>query len=78
MEIVTLEDSKDYLILDILEIEKINYVYLASVTEKENKQVCIRKIEENEEYLVGLDTEEEYKRALNAYITKYRNIVSAA
>lgn len=78
MEVVTLEDNKDYLILDTLEVEGIKYIYLCLVTDQEKKSVCIRKLVDNEENIAGLDTEEEYKKALNAYIRKYKDIVTAA
>ena len=78
MDIVTLEDNKDYIILDTLEVEGIKYVYLVESTEAEDKKVCIRKIVDNGEYIAGLDNETEYKKALNAYTDKYKDIVASA
>ena len=78
MDIITLEDFKDYIILDILEIENTDYVYLVLVTDKEKKNVCIRKVIDNGTNLGGLESDLEYKKALNAYNTKYRNIVNVA
>lgn len=78
MEVVTLEDNKDYLVLDTLEIDEIKYIYLCLVTDQEKKSVCIRKLVDDEKNIVGLDSEEEYKKALNAYIIKYKDIVTAA
>lgn len=78
MDIVTLEDNKDYIILDTLEVEGIKYVYLVESTEAENKKVCIRKIVDNGENLAGLDNEVEYKKALNAYTEKYKDVVASA
>lgn len=78
MEVVTLEDNKDYVILDTIEIDGIKYVYLVLATNEEQKSVCVRKLVDNEENLAGLDSEEEYKKALDAYILKYKDIVCAS
>lgn len=78
MDIVTLEDNKDYIILDTLEVEGIKYVYLVESTDKEQKKACIRKIVDNGEYLAGLDSEIEYRKALNAYTEKYKDVVASA
>lgn len=78
METIVLEDNKDYIILDTIEIEETKYIYLCLATDNEKKSVCIRKIVDNGENIAGLDNEEEYEKALAAYIEKYKDIVSAA
>lgn len=76
MEVITLEDNRDYIILDTIEIDNIKYIYLVLATEEEQKSVCIRKIVDNGENIAGLDSEEEYRKALSAYTEKYKDIVA--
>ena len=78
MEAVRLEDNRDYLILDTIKINGIDYVYLSLVTKTEERRVCIRKVVDYGENLVGLDSEVEYKTALNTYVNKYKDIINAA
>lgn len=78
MEAVTLEDNKEYIILDTIEIDGIKYLYLAHLNDPEKRTACIRKLVDNNTNIAGLDTEEEYKKALNAYIEKYKDIVVSA
>ena len=78
MEVVTLEDNKEYIILDTIEIEGIKYLYLAHLTDPEKKTACIRKLVDNDTNIAGLDSEFEYERALNMYIKKYNDVIAAA
>lgn len=78
MEAVTLEDNKEYVILDTIEIDGIKYLYLAHLSDPEKRTACIRKLVDNNINIAGLDTEEEYNKALNAYIEKYKDIVVSA
>lgn len=78
MKTVRLEDNKDYLILDTIKINDNEYVYLAYINDKDKKEVCIRKVVDNGENLVGLDSEEEYKVALNVYAEKYKDVINQA
>lgn len=78
MEVVTLEDNRDYIVLDTINIDGIKYIYMVLATSEKEKSVCIRKLVDNEENIAGLDTEEEYKKALDAYIEKYKDIVCAS
>lgn len=73
VEIITLEDGKDYMVTDEFEINKVRYVYLTN--EEDIADICIRKINiiNNEEYLVGLDSEEEFKNALQEFLTRNKN-----
>lgn len=70
IEIITLEDGKDYMITDEFEINKVRYVYLTN--EEDIADICIRKINiiNNEEYLVGLDSEKEFKNALQEFLNR--------
>lgn len=73
IEIITLEDGKDYMVTDEFEINKVRYVYLTN--EEDIADICIRKINiiNNEEYLVGLDSEEEFKNALQEFLNRNKN-----
>lgn len=69
MEIVTLEDDNNYIIIDTID----KYVY---ITKEEDKEYFgIRKIEfqDREEYFVGLDNDEEFDRAFDLFRAKYNN-----
>lgn len=72
MEKVLLEDNNWYLILDKLVINNQKYIYLVQSTNAKKKQICIRKLVDNDTNLVGL-TEPEYKIALNTYALKYQD-----
>lgn len=73
IEIITLEDGKDYMVTDEFEINKVRYVYLTN--EEDIADICIRKVNiiNNEEYLVGLDSEEEFKNALQEFLNRNKN-----
>lgn len=73
VEVITLEDGKDYMVTDEFEINKVRYVYLTN--EEDIADICIRKINiiNNEEYLVGLDSEEEFKKALQEFLNRNKN-----
>lgn len=73
VKIITLEDGKDYMVTDEFEINKVRYVYLTN--EEDIADICIRKINiiNNEEYLVGLDSEEEFKNALQEFLNRNKN-----
>ena len=61
MEIVTLENGKEYMILERIKKDKDEYVYLSN---KENENdFCIRKI--NGDTLYGLKDKNEYFSALS-------------
>lgn len=66
-EVITLEDNLEY-----AEIEKINYnnnTYYLLVQTNNPQNICVRKllIENNEEYIVGLDTKEEFDTIINLF-----------
>jgi hypothetical protein len=78
MEIVVLEDNKEYYILDTINVLNKKYVYLCEVEDKTKKNVCVRKLVDNDTNIAGLDSEEELTEALNAYKNKYEHVVMAA
>ena len=71
MDFVTLEDDTNYIIIDKID----NYVYLTK--EEEKDFFAIRKVEfENEdEYFCGLDSDEEFDKALALFTNKYKDII---
>lgn len=67
-ETIFLEDGIEYLITDKID----NYIYLNNINDIED--FCIKKIiiKDNEEYIVGLDTDEEFFKALAIFQKKYQ------
>ena len=57
-------DNIEYIIVDDIEIDGVRYIYL--VVESDPKNFCIRKIKEDNgiQYVVNLDTEDEFNKAL--------------
>jgi hypothetical protein len=70
MKCIKLEDGLEYMVLDEIDCETNTYVYLSNVEDPED--FCIRKVEndKNEELLVGLDSNEEFDKALLLYSEK--------
>ena len=67
-ETIILEDNLEYIVTDKID----NYLYLNNINDYED--FCVRKeiIEDNEEYIVGLDNEEELEKALKLFEEKYK------
>lgn len=70
---IILEDNKKYAELDTLINNNITYIFLSQLDNPEN--ICIRKlkIKDNEEYIVGLDSNEEFDTILKLFLEKYTN-----
>lgn len=70
MKCIKLEDGLEYMVLDEIDSETNTYVYLSNIEDPED--FCIRKVEndKNEELLVGLDSNEEFDKALLLYSEK--------
>lgn len=68
--VIKLEDGNDYVVVDKINLQDKSYVFLTNV--KDMEDFCVRKeIEENEEvFLVGLDTELEYEEAMKLFVEK--------
>lgn len=66
LDVIELEDQKDYVILDTKEIDNNKYLLLQEVNDDNN--ICIRKsiIENNEEYISMLE-EKEYAKVLKEF-----------
>ncbi|MEG0794486.1 MAG: hypothetical protein RSG95_01685 [Bacilli bacterium] len=73
VDFITLEDGIDYIIIDEIMVGNTKYVYL--VNENDDLDFVIRKvkIENNEDYLVGLETDEEFDYALKEFTEKHKN-----
>lgn len=69
-------NKREYYIVDKLEIN--GNIYYLLINEKDNSDICVRKkSEENEvEYLIGLDSEEEFDMVMNVYFNQKKNKVS--
>lgn len=78
-KIVQLEDKEDYAIVDTIFINDTKYIYLGLVKEMEKEEIespeiVIRKYDKKEKYILGLDTEEEYKEALKVFLNKWKDL----
>ena len=62
---ITLEDGKRYYISKEIEKNNVIYVYLTNL--EDVTDFCIRKKDETKENLIGLDNEEELKKAIELY-----------
>ena len=73
VEVVTLEDGKDYMVTAELEINNIKYLFLTN--EDDVADFCLRKINtiNNNEYLVGLNDKEEVIKVLQEFANKFKN-----
>lgn len=73
IEVVTLEDGKDYMVTAELEINNIRYLFLTN--EDDVADFCLRKINtiNNNEYLVGLNDKEEVIKVLQEFANKFKN-----
>lgn len=73
IEVVTLEDGKNYMVTAELEINNIKYLFLTN--EDDVADFCLRKINtiNNNEYLVGLNDKEEVIKVLQEFTNKFKN-----
>lgn len=72
IEIITLEDNNDYIVIDEITNGDVVYVYLANVDDE--KDVCVRKVthEHGEDILNGLDSSKELDKALLLFARKHK------
>lgn len=71
VKVIDLEDGT-YIISDEISVNGIKYVFLTN--EKDMLDFCIRKvvINNNEEYIDYLDTDEEFDAAMQAFLDKHK------
>lgn len=67
VNVIKLEDNKEYAIINTLEKNQKKYLLLVEVNNEEN--VCIRRVlkEDEKEYLVKLDSNEEFEEVLSLF-----------
>ena len=71
VEVITLENNKDYIVIDKIKDNDNEYIYLSN--ENDETDFCIRKhIGDN---LCGLENNEEFFKALELLKTKNKDIV---
>lgn len=65
-------DDKKYLVVDTIEANNVKYVYF--VDDDDDNDFFVRKeVTENEEkFLIGLDNDQEYDKAMNLFIEKHK------
>ena len=65
-------DNKKYLVVDTIEANNVKYVYF--VDDDDDNDFFVRKeVTENEEkFLIGLDDDQEYDKAMNLFIEKHK------
>lgn len=70
---VMLENNKEYLVIDKIEVEGKYFVYLSNIDDSED--FCARKEEtiDDKKFLVGLDNKEEADLALKVFTEKHKN-----
>lgn len=63
-------NNKEYIVIDDIPIDGVRYIYLVSSDDPRN--FCIRKINivNDSEYIVNLDTKEEFDKALAKFNEK--------
>lgn len=68
---IQLEDGKVYVVVDKLESDGNTYIYLSN--REDDNDICIRKQiqENNQNFLIGLDSNEEIEHALEIFIKKH-------
>lgn len=69
---IVLEDNKDYFILDTLLIDQTKYLFLSENLNCHTS--IIRKLSTNGKEILGLNSEEEYDKALCFFIEKYKDL----
>ncbi len=71
VNVITLEDNLEYMIINTIVKNNNKYVFLANVDDE--KKICIRKVisEDGKEYLVKLDSDEEFAEVLTEFNDKY-------
>ncbi len=74
-DIYTLEiDGKQYLIIDQIKDKDNEFVYFSN--EEDPKDFCIRKLaSDDNDTLVGLDSDEEFDYALGLFLDKHKDII---
>lgn len=72
VNVITLENNREYIIIDTVQIGESKYLFLASETDEFDK--CVRKVilKEGKEYLTKLASDEEFEDVMTALNEKHR------
>ncbi len=72
IDIVTLEDGKEYEVIDAISNKGNNYLVL--LNKMADKNFCLRKVlkEDNEEYMVKLDNKNEFTEVMELFYSKHK------
>lgn len=73
VEIITLEDNNDYIVTKEIIIDNVKYVYLTNTDDVAS--FCIRKVNiiNGEEFLVGLNDQDEFLKALKSFTEEVKS-----
>ena len=69
---IVLEDNKEYFIIDVLMINQVKYVFLSENLNPHTS--IIRKLSTNGKEIIGLESDQEYEKALRLFTDKYKDI----
>ena len=72
-DVVTLEDGLEYVVLDEIEIDGNKYLYLSNEDDGQKFKVRKSSMAGNIEMLVGLDSDEEFDKAMLYFTKKHGN-----
>lgn len=72
IDVITLENNLNYLVVDTLLNE--NNKYLVLVNKDDEQDIAIRKVikKEDREYLIKLDTEDEFEEVMSIFYDKHK------
>ncbi len=71
MEAVVLEDNQEYIVIDRIKDKETEYLYLAN--EKNAKDLCVRKLIDNE--LLPLENEDEFTKTMLLFSKNNKEII---
>ena len=71
VNVITLENNRDYEIIDTIKIDDNRYLILSN--EEDDNDICVRKIivDANREYITKLDSKEELEEVMTNFYNKY-------
>lgn len=71
VNVITLENNKEYEIIDTIVYNDNKYLILSN--EENDYEICVRKVitREDREYIVRLDSENEFNEVMTIFNTKY-------
>lgn len=71
VNVITLENNRDYEIIDTIKIDDKKYLILSN--EEDDNDICVRKVivEGGREYITKLDNKEELEEVMTNFYNKY-------